>query len=50
MSDKLLLLDEPSLGLAPKLAQKIFETLANIAKEGTNIFSRTKRLSRPKTS
>ena len=35
---KLLLLDEPSLGLAPKLAQKIFETLTNIAKTGTTIF------------
>ena len=35
---KLLLLDEPSLGLAPKLVQKIFETLASIAKEGTTIF------------
>ncbi len=35
---ELLLLDEPSLGLAPKLVQKIFETLANIAKEGTTIF------------
>lgn len=35
---KLLLLDEPSLGLAPKLVQKIFETLKTIAKTGTTIF------------
>ena len=34
---KLLLLDEPSFGLAPKLVQKIFDTLASIAKEGTTI-------------
>ena len=35
---KLLLLDEPSLGLAPKLASKIFETLHDIAQHGTTIF------------
>ena len=35
---KLLLLDEPSLGLAPLLTNKIFETLAFIAKQGTTIF------------
>jgi branched-chain amino acid transport system ATP-binding protein len=34
----LLLLDEPSLGLAPLLTQKIFETLTKIAKQGTTIF------------
>lgn len=32
---KLLLLDEPSLGLAPKLVDKIFEKLLEIKKEGT---------------
>lgn len=34
----LLLLDEPSLGLAPLLTQKIFKTLTKIAKQGTTIF------------
>ncbi|WP_207063685.1 ABC transporter ATP-binding protein [Motiliproteus sp. SC1-56] len=34
----LLLLDEPSLGLAPLVIKKIFETLEMIAKEGTTIF------------
>ena len=32
---KLLLLDEPSLGLAPKVKKKIFDTIKNIQKEGT---------------
>lgn len=32
---KLLLLDEPSLGLAPKLIDKIFEKLLQIKKQGT---------------
>ncbi|MFX1480124.1 MAG: ABC transporter ATP-binding protein [Promethearchaeota archaeon] len=32
---KLLLLDEPSLGLAPKIKEKIFEAIATIKKEGT---------------
>ena len=35
---KLLLLDEPSLGLAPLLTQKIFKTLKKIAQQDTTIF------------
>lgn len=35
---ELLLLDEPSLGLAPKLVQKIFETILEINKSGTTLF------------
>src|SRR5262249_28038065 len=34
----LLLLDEPSLGLAPTLVQQIFKTLLEINREGTTIF------------
>jgi branched-chain amino acid transport system ATP-binding protein len=34
----LLLLDEPSLGLAPKLVERIFETLLEINNKGTTIF------------
>ena len=34
----LLLLDEPSLGLAPKIIETIFEVLARIREEGTGIF------------
>jgi branched-chain amino acid transport system ATP-binding protein len=34
---KLLLLDEPSLGLAPKLAQSVFETIKQINNQGTTI-------------
>src|SRR5438132_6208734 len=34
---KLLLLDEPSLGLAPLLVQQIFETIAEINREGTSV-------------
>ncbi len=34
---KLLLLDEPSMGLAPMLVQKIFETIRRIAKEGMTL-------------
>ena len=34
---KLLLLDEPSMGLAPLLVQKIFETVLAVAKEGVTI-------------
>lgn len=34
----LLLLDEPSLGLAPIIVQQIFATLTEIAKTGTTIF------------
>jgi branched-chain amino acid transport system ATP-binding protein len=38
MSDpKLLLLDEPSLGLSPILTKSIFETIVKINKEGTTI-------------
>ncbi len=36
-SPKLLLLDEPSLGLAPLIVKAIFEIIATIAKEGTTI-------------
>jgi branched-chain amino acid transport system ATP-binding protein len=35
---KLLLLDEPSLGLAPKLVERIFETIIKINASGTTIF------------
>lgn len=35
---KLLLLDEPSLGLAPLIIKQIFEVLAKIATTGTTIF------------
>ena len=35
---RLLLLDEPSLGLAPLIVKQIFETIKIIAKEGTTIF------------
>jgi len=34
---RLLLLDEPSLGLAPIVVEKIFETISNINKQGTTI-------------
>ena len=34
---KLLLLDEPSLGLAPLLVKQIFETITEISKQGTTI-------------
>jgi branched-chain amino acid transport system ATP-binding protein len=34
---KLLLLDEPSMGLAPLLVQKIFETICAVAKEGVTV-------------
>ena len=34
---RLLLLDEPSMGLAPMLVQKIFETIKRIAKEGVTL-------------
>jgi len=34
---KLLLLDEPSMGLAPLMVSKIFETILNIAKEGVTL-------------
>jgi len=35
---QLLLLDEPSLGLAPKLVERIFETILEINKTGVTIF------------
>ena len=34
---QLLLLDEPSLGLAPQVTELIFETVAKISREGTTI-------------
>ena len=34
---KLLLLDEPSMGLAPVLVERIFETIREINKQGTTI-------------
>lgn len=34
---KLLLLDEPSMGLAPLMVQKIFETILAIAREGVTL-------------
>ena len=36
-SPKLLILDEPSLGLAPLLIKDIFKTLVKIKEEGTTI-------------
>ena len=36
-SPKLLLLDEPSMGLAPMLVEKIFEIVGEINKSGTTI-------------
>ncbi|OGN83542.1 MAG: ABC transporter ATP-binding protein [Chloroflexi bacterium GWC2_73_18] len=36
-SPKVLLLDEPSMGLAPTLVELIFDTIAQINKEGTTI-------------
>ena len=35
---KLLLLDEPSLGLAPMVVDRIFEILATLRKDGLTIF------------
>ena len=34
---KLLLLDEPSMGLSPILVANIFETISNIREQGTTI-------------
>jgi branched-chain amino acid transport system ATP-binding protein len=34
---KLLLLDEPSMGLAPLMVQKVFDTIVSIAREGMTI-------------
>jgi branched-chain amino acid transport system ATP-binding protein len=36
-SPKLLLLDEPSMGIAPVLTERIYETIAEINKQGTTI-------------
>ena len=36
-SPKLLLLDEPSMGLAPVLVERIYETVAEINRQGTTI-------------
>ncbi|HEX8908426.1 MAG TPA: ABC transporter ATP-binding protein [Anaeromyxobacteraceae bacterium] len=36
-SPRLLLLDEPSMGLAPVLVERIFETIADINRQGTTI-------------
>lgn len=35
---KLLMLDEPSLGLAPRLVIEVFDTISNINSQGTTIF------------
>jgi len=38
MSDpRLLLVDEPSLGLSPRLVETVFDTLANLNRGGTSI-------------
>ncbi len=34
---RLLLLDEPSLGLAPRVVQEVFEVVAEISKQGVTI-------------
>ena len=34
---KLLLLDEPSMGLAPLMVQRIFETIRKVAQEGVTV-------------
>ena len=34
---KLMLLDEPSMGLAPLMVQKVFETVLAVSKEGVTI-------------
>jgi branched-chain amino acid transport system ATP-binding protein len=36
-SPKLLLLDEPSMGISPVLTERIYETIAEINKQGTTI-------------
>lgn len=35
---KLLLLDEPSMGLAPNLVEEIFEKIVELKKAGTTVF------------
>jgi branched-chain amino acid transport system ATP-binding protein len=37
LSPKLLLLDEPSMGLAPKIVEQILETIASINKSGVTV-------------
>lgn len=37
VSPKLLLLDEPSLGLAPLLVREIFRTIAEVNRRGVSI-------------
>jgi ABC-type branched-subunit amino acid transport system ATPase component len=37
LSPRLLLLDEPSLGLDPRMVEAIFETIATINREGTTV-------------
>ena len=40
---KLILLDEPSMGLAPQLVEEIFAIVKNLNKEGSKFFNcRTK--------
>jgi branched-chain amino acid transport system ATP-binding protein len=34
---KLLVLDEPSLGLAPLMSQEVFRAIAKVAEEGTSV-------------
>jgi branched-chain amino acid transport system ATP-binding protein len=36
-SPRLLLLDEPSMGIAPILVERIYETIAEINRQGTTI-------------
>ncbi len=36
-SAKLILLDEPSMGLAPIMVEEVFQTIKSINKEGTSI-------------
>ncbi len=38
MNPKLLMLDEPSMGLAPIIVEQIFQIIRNLNKEGTTIF------------
>ncbi len=38
LKPKLLILDEPSLGLSPLVVEKVFEMIQKVSKEGTTIF------------
>ena len=42
---RLLMLDEPSLGLAPKITEQVYELLAKVRQDGVTIWSssRTRR-------